>query len=39
MGSPVVALKAMAHVTTKGLGSEDKGPFLTLAHSSVSHAY
>lgn len=38
MGTPVAVLEAMAHVTTKSLGSEDKGPFLTLAGSSVSHA-
>lgn len=38
MGTPVAVLEAMAHVTAEGLESEDKGPFLTLAGSSVSHA-
>jgi len=38
MGTAVAVLEAMAHVTAKGLGSEDKDPFLTWAGSSISHA-
>lgn len=37
-GCPVTLLEAKACVTAKGLGSGDKGPFLSLAGSSVSHA-
>lgn len=36
MGTPVTMLESMAHVTAKGLQSEDKGPFLILPGSSVS---